>query len=173
MVCIAVLIEMSVYDGLFCSVELCSERFNGWYNSCFRSQPILTRWGEFRCAPGERSGDTWPKFMQCTGGLIPGGFTVGSWVHPAVIYLFCHKDPLVQKECRQPRELGTTQCNFFSSWYVWFCHQNLNLFLKWGLVCLAKVHCDSCKIEAGFKKQNKKSKKKKTIKYHQDNKALQ
>uniref|UniRef100_A0A803YHS6 Uncharacterized protein n=1 Tax=Meleagris gallopavo TaxID=9103 RepID=A0A803YHS6_MELGA len=33
---------------------------------------------------------------------------VGSWVHPTVTYLFCHKDPQVQKDRRQPRKLGTT-----------------------------------------------------------------
>lgn len=92
---------------------------------------------------------------------------VESWVHPAVIYLFCHKDPLVQKERRQLRELGSTWYHFFfSSWYVWFCHENLCLFLKWGSVSLSGK-------SALWQLWDKSWIKNKQIKHHQDNEALQ
>lgn len=57
---------------------------------------------------------------------------VESWVHPAVIYLFCHKDPLVQKECRQLRELGST-------WYHFFFFFLVCVVLSWESVFIFKM----------------------------------
>lgn len=54
------------------SLQLTIVQLTWTINLPFRSQPTLIQWVVFRCALEEHCGDTWLKFMQCTGGLIPG-----------------------------------------------------------------------------------------------------
>lgn len=123
-------------------LELWNEKFSVWHHPCFRSQPILTQWGEFKCALEEHSGDTWLKFMQCTGGLIPGGcwwykIRSGGFIVlwelecMGLIFLFLLLGNTNSKGAQIAKRIQKRLISLFSSWCPCFCYPNLNLVPKY------------------------------------------